>query len=267
MKTRFLILVTLVLFSSLFIVNKADALIVSLSLEDLAEQAEFVIVGKVTDVSPIIPGYLLPFSNGYDRFQFDVTLSVEDDLDGKYGQDTIQFRIHDSREEFGMGIEDEQNFEVGEQVLVFIGKKEPDSVMGDAYLVYGVTQGKYLLKDGIAYGTHFPQGIDEDELILKIKNARHIELIPEPEQDEPIPENCGPGTIVENGVCIVISENESVDTDVKWGEPFYEKLPPPNLEPIRDYDYELIYMMIFLAVVIVGSVIGGIVFVVRRKRK
>ncbi len=176
MKTRLLIIVTtLVLFSSLFTINEVDALIEAYSLEDLAEKAEFVVIGEVIEISPNVPWYLLFFTDGYDRFLFDVTLSVESDLDGKYGKDTIIFRIHDSREEFGDHIEDEQNFEIGERVLVFIGKKEPDSVMGDAYLVTGVTQGKYLLKDGIAFGTDFPEGISEDELILKIKNMRFSE--------------------------------------------------------------------------------------------
>ena len=113
MKTRLLILATFVLFSSLLVINESDALIVGYSLDDLAEKAEFVVIGKVIEISPLVPGYLLLFSDEYDRFQFDVTLSVERDLDGKYGQDTILFRIHDSREDFGMDIEDEQNFEIG----------------------------------------------------------------------------------------------------------------------------------------------------------
>lgn len=87
---------------------------------------------------------------------------------------------------------------------------------------------------------------------------------PEPEQDRPVYENCGPGTILQDGVCVVISEKDSVDTTVKWEDPFYENLPPPNLEPIRDYDYELIYMAIL---VIIGGIVGGIIFVISRKRK
>ena len=87
-------------------INESNALIEELSLEDLAEKAEFVIIGKIIEIIPLVPGYLLPFTDGYDKFLFDVTLSVEDDLDGKYGKDTILFRIWDSREDFGMDIED-----------------------------------------------------------------------------------------------------------------------------------------------------------------
>lgn len=203
MKTRLLIIFAFVLFSSLFTINEADALIETLSLEDLAEKAEFVVIGEITEISPNVPWYLLFFTDGYDKFLFDVTLSVETDLDGTYGENTILFRIWDSREDFGMDIEDEQNFEIGERVLVFIGKKEPDSVMGDAYLVYGVTQGKYLLKDGIAFGTHFPEGISEDELILKIKNVRLSNNIAD---DKPL---CDPEAELVDGLCYVIQTEKS----------------------------------------------------------
>jgi len=232
MKTRYkIIITTFVLFSSLFTISEVDAIIEALSLEDLAEKAEFVVIGKVIEISPLVPVYLLPFTDGYDRFQFDVTLSVEDDLDGKYGKDTIVFRIHDSREELGW-IEDEQNFEVGERVLVFIGEKEPDSVTGDAYLVYGVTQGKYLLKDGIAFGTHFPEGIDEDELILKIKSMRGVDNIPD--------------------VFPVPSPPSSVLTHLENNE--------------FPLDEGVFIDFTFLLVIISGVVIV-IVFVIRRKRK
>ena len=211
----------LALFSSFFMFNVAEALIVAYSLEDLAETAEFVVIGRITEVSPLVPGYLLVFSDGYDRFQFDVTLSVEKDLDEKYDRDTIQFRIHDSREEFGIGIEDEQNFVVGERVLVFIGEKEPDSVMGDAYLVHGVTQGKYLLQNGNAFGTHFPEGIDENELISKIQNFRHAKPIPEPEQELSMSKNCGAGTTYRDGICVVneLEENSVKSESNRWGGP------------------------------------------------
>ncbi|AJM93096.1 hypothetical protein [Nitrosopumilus piranensis] len=92
------------------------------------------------------------------------------------------------------------------------------------------------------------------------------EPIPEPEQDRTVYEECGPRTVLQDGICLVISENEYGDTGVKWGEPFYENLPPPNLEPIRDYDYGLVYVVVLLTIAIVGSMVGSI-FVIRRKRK
>ncbi len=51
------------------VIYDADALIEKLSLEDLIEKAEFVVIGEVTEISPLVTGYLLPFTDGYDRFQ------------------------------------------------------------------------------------------------------------------------------------------------------------------------------------------------------
>ncbi|MCV0391951.1 MAG: hypothetical protein K5790_01510 [Nitrosopumilus sp.] len=89
---------------------------------------------------------------------------------------------------------------------------------------------------------------------------------PEPEQNPLEYETCGPGTTLQDGVCVVNSENENVETGVKWGS-VYEKLPAPDLEPILDYDYELIYLTIFVIVVIIGVAVGSVIFVIRRKRK
>ena len=63
MKTRYkIIITTFVLFSSLFTISEVDAIIEALSLEDLAEKAEFVVIGKVIEISPLVPVYLLPFT-------------------------------------------------------------------------------------------------------------------------------------------------------------------------------------------------------------
>ena len=90
---------------------------------------------------------------------------------------------------------------------------------------------------------------------------------PEPEQDVLGYENCGPGTKLQDGICVVNSENENIDTDVKWGVPYNDKQSTPDLNPILDYDYELIYMTVLVIIGIIGGITGGIIFVVRRKRK
>jgi len=90
---------------------------------------------------------------------------------------------------------------------------------------------------------------------------------PEPEQDIPMYENCGPGTTLQDGICVVNSKNDNTETGVKWGDPYYEKQVTPDLKPILDYDYELIYMIILIIVGTLGGIVGGIIFVIRRKRK
>ena len=53
-----------------------------------------------------------------------------------------------------------------------------------------------------------------DQVVLDV--IVNDELIPEPEQDRPIYENCGPGTILESGICTVEKETDVVYSDVKW---------------------------------------------------
>ena len=79
---------------------------------------------------------------------------------------------------------------------------------------------------------------------------------------------CGPGTTYQDGICIVDkTENESTETTEKWGDSTSDKELDPDLTPIRDYDYGLIYVAILLIVGIIGGVVGGIIFVISRKRK
>ena len=93
--------------------------------------------------------------------------------------------------------------------------------------------------------------------------------LPEPEPEQDIPEylNCGPGTTLQDGICVVNSENENTDMNVKWGGPYNTKQPTSNLNPTLDYDYEFIYMIILTIIVTIGGIIGGIIFVIRRKRR
>jgi len=91
---------------------------------------------------------------------------------------------------------------------------------------------------------------------------------PEPEQDALGYGNCGPGTTLQDGICVVNSENEKIDTDVEWGGSYQDRQHTPDLNPIPDYDYELIYMIILVTVGIIASMAGVSFFVIiRRKRK
>ncbi len=88
----------------------------------------------------------------------------------------------------------------------------------------------------------------------------------EPEQDSLILENCGPGTTLQDGICLVSSGNEDSVTDAKWEDTFNEKEPPPNLKPERDYDYGFIYVIVLLTIAIIGGIVAGIIFAIGRKK-
>ena len=168
------------------LIPQANALLESMSLDDLAERSKFVMIGKVIEVTPLISDIQVLFSGNIERLLYDVVLQVEEDLDGKYKYETITFRVWQTRVVGSMtyDVEDAQSFEAGERVLVFLAEKEPESVMGDAYTVQGTTQGKYLLVDGIAYGTNQLNGISEEELVSKTQKIRNL-ILPQTFASEP----------------------------------------------------------------------------------
>ncbi len=47
----------------------------------------------------------------------------------------------------------------------------------------------------------------------------------------------------------------------------YPDLPTPDLSPIPEYDYELIYVFILIIVLIIGGVVGIIILTIKRRRK
>ena len=63
-----------------------------------------------------------------------------------------------------------------------------------------------------------------DTVIIDIEKN----LVPEPEQDRPIPENCGPETILQNGICVVDKTKVNpTDTSIRWGSLVYNYVQSP----------------------------------------
>ena len=94
------------------------------------------------------------------------------------------------------------------------------------------------------------------------------EPVPEPEQEFIENRNCGVGTTLQDGICVVNSKNENPETDTKWGSAYQEELPAPDLSSTLDSDLEFIYMIILVTVGIIAGIVGGLFFfVIRRKTK
>lgn len=137
-----------------------------------------------------------------------------------------------------------------------------------AYETYPYEVGQKVLMY-LQENTH---GDGDTDLIISSSTSKIIDeslssLIPEPEQDRPMYENCGPGTILQDGVCMVNSENENSDTNTKWGDPYNDKQSTPDLNTILDYDYDFINMIVLVIVGTIGGISGGIIFAIRRKRR
>ena len=90
---------------------------------------------------------------------------------------------------------------------------------------------------------------------------------PEPEYDILENKNCGVGTTLQDGICVVNSENTSSEVDIKWGGPYPEALPAPDLSSTLDYDFEFTYVIVLITVGIIVSIVGIIFFATKRKTK
>ena len=64
---------------------------------------------------------------------------------------------------------------------------------------------------------------------------------PEPEQDEPVYNDCGPGTTLQDGICVVDNTEENSDDSVHWGGTVFPKCSEQNREGCIDengkFDY------------------------------
>lgn len=99
----------------------------------------------------------------------DAVIAIDEEFTGKYeGKEitvrTVGGQLSDYNTVSGVHAKFVQN----EQVIVFIGY-EPESEMGDNYFPMGHVMGKYELKDGLAIGKDYPEGLPEAQFISNIR--------------------------------------------------------------------------------------------------
>lgn len=142
----------------------------SLTVDDLAKKAKFIIVGTVAGSSaPIVS---IDEVSTTTKAYTDVTINVEKDLKNQYTGNQISIRLQGGETDTVKVIsENDPAFTAGERVLVFVNDKEPNTVWGDNYYTAGMTLGKYSLVNGKAVGPEYPNGIDETTFIAKILKA------------------------------------------------------------------------------------------------
>ena len=100
------------------------------------------------------------------------------------------------------------------------------------------------------------------------RNGFAVAPLPEPEPEQNIVENenCGPGTTLQDGICVVNSENKNTDTNMKWESAYQDKKTALDSDSV--VDYELIYLIILIIIGIIAGMAGVVFFMmVRRKRR
>lgn len=136
MRRGFLFSILIISLSLLFHTASGWTLMISLSTEDLTQEAENIIVGKVVRKE-------CRYDEEGKRIYTYVTISVEEDLKGKAGEKEITVRhLGGEVGEKGLMVSDTPSFEEDEEVLVFLRKgKKPEFKE-----VVGWMQGKFRVK-------------------------------------------------------------------------------------------------------------------------
>ena len=131
-----------------------------ISIDNLWEHSEVAVLGNVTSIQ-------LSTFGGFYRI---VEISVEESFIQLLNESTVKIRIEGGEfGGFGVWVEDQPEFEVGERVFVFL--RSPEEIKGGyEYVVYGLSQGKFSV----------------DGLIATLDNGRSFEIpqIVKPEIDE-----------------------------------------------------------------------------------
>lgn len=141
------------------------------TVEVLAENTPFAIKGKVIDLVqvPVREDAL-----GVKDVFTDVVIDVNKDLSGKYTDDTITVRVLGGETETAKYVYDSSpEFALGENVLILVADKAPESIYGDNYYVAGLQHGKYNLdEEGKAKNKNSDRDMSEKSLEDKIIQAK-----------------------------------------------------------------------------------------------
>ena len=120
-------------------VAKLEGVMVKLSLDELAKQADLIVVGKVESVrSESIKGKIFSFA----------TISVDSKIKGQLQtqQNSLVVKFPGGKVgDVGMNVENSTDYKVGENVVAFLKRTpgQPD------YVTVGSSQGKFLIENRI----------------------------------------------------------------------------------------------------------------------
>jgi hypothetical protein len=142
---RITIFICAMIFFLLPIPNARGAM-VKLSLEQLVQDADLIILGTVESVeSRWVAGKIFSFAT------VSVSSTIKGELESGQGKVTVKFpggKIG----EIDMKVEDSPDYKPGEYTLVFL-QKIPNQLY---YMTLGSSQGKYLIKDDIVVRENLP---------------------------------------------------------------------------------------------------------------
>ena len=158
----------------------SSALMIRLTLDDLVEKSDAIVIGKVVDIFPSRSG-TEPLWSSYFKVFTDVIIQTESYLYGEPQSAYIAVRVMGgSVDNITMWVEDEPVFNLGEETVLFLSKTAQHNIppegfeSADYYTVTGSFQGKLGYKDGHMIT---PEGtiVTISELERKIAEVREAE--------------------------------------------------------------------------------------------
>ncbi len=170
------------------LVNIVQGSMMNLPLQYLVDNADYAIVGTVSQTSPIVYTHLelaekkrLLTSTGMDdndtiifdrEILTDVTIQVEEDLFGKYTESIIVVRVQGGEIPGYITIDElSPTYSVGDRVTIFVAPGDSYSISSVHNTVLGMYQGVIDLND-IASSKHTTSTTTEQEIKDKIKSLK-----------------------------------------------------------------------------------------------
>ena len=142
---------------------------------ELAEDADYAIVGTVSNMTPIRVSMSLPGDD--DKVFTDVTLTVEEDVFGNYDESTISFRILGGEaDRLRIFAEDSPELQLGERIFVLIGEDSENYTFGGRNYLIGQAQGALeITADGQLIDKYRGDTYNKDLVIHQIKQIRNVQ--------------------------------------------------------------------------------------------
>ena len=165
------------------LVQTISAAMLDATLEQIGDHADYAIVGKVLNITPVI--YVDP-DRAKEKAQnknpdiiildkeilSDVKIKVEEDLFGKYNEKFITIRVPGGEIPGQKTIHSESTeFVKGERVIVFVGNGQSYSISEDNYTVLGLDQGTIRLGEEVV-SKFATDKTSEKEIKDKIKSLK-----------------------------------------------------------------------------------------------
>lgn len=179
MRTTKILAITLpiiIIALSIYILNQPRVFITNqlypeFTLDELAQRADVIIIGKVKDIKEPI----MVYNNNDKRLPVlvrDIVISIDRELTSNYNETEITIRTLGGKTDKLVSLEEGVQLEEGEEVLLFTNSDAKDPILKDRYYISGGEQGKFKIIDGKAYNIKYKDGIAVEELVNKILQAR-----------------------------------------------------------------------------------------------